>query len=123
MYSRHRIGKRVLAGYFGGSRLASQSPLRKETILNLGEFHGCRAFLVVVSHLIDPSAYRIAPHQPSIIGHQQFGHRNHHGVGFRQLKVKSGVCHGPGSAGEGMGGRPAASGFRKSNSFLAYAGM
>jgi hypothetical protein len=38
-------------------------PLQEETILNVGEFHGCGAFLVVVSNVIDPGAYGIAPHQ------------------------------------------------------------
>jgi hypothetical protein len=50
--------------------------LREQTILNLGEFHGCGAFFVVVSHLIDPRAYRIASHQPCIEGLQQFGRRS-----------------------------------------------
>jgi hypothetical protein len=31
--------------------------LQKETSLSLGEFHGYRAFLVVIHHVIDPSAY------------------------------------------------------------------
>jgi hypothetical protein len=41
-----------------------------------GPFHSCGAFLVVVSHGIDPRAHGIAPHQPSIIGLQQFGRRS-----------------------------------------------
>jgi len=45
--------------------------------LNLGKFHGRGAFRVIVRHVIDPSAYGIAPHLPSIIGLQQFGHRSH----------------------------------------------
>jgi hypothetical protein len=45
----------------------------KEMIVNPSEFHGRRAFFVVVRHPIDPSAYGIAPHQPSIIRLQQFG--------------------------------------------------
>src|ERR1700737_2021174 len=53
--------------------VASRSPLQEETILNLCKFHGRGAFLVVVSHVIDPGAYGIAPHQPSIVGLQQFG--------------------------------------------------
>jgi hypothetical protein len=48
-------------------------PLREEAILNLDEFHGCRAIFVVVGHVIYPIAYGIAPHQPSIVGLQQFG--------------------------------------------------
>jgi hypothetical protein len=47
-------------------------PLEEETILNLGEFHGQRAFLVIVRHVIDPTAHGIARHQPSIVGLQQF---------------------------------------------------
>jgi hypothetical protein len=49
---------------------ASQSRYGEETILNLGEFDGRGAFHVVVSHAIDPCAYGIAPHQPSIVGLQ-----------------------------------------------------
>jgi hypothetical protein len=40
----------------------------KQPILNLGYFHGCGAFFVVVSHVIDPSAYGTAPHQRSVVG-------------------------------------------------------
>jgi hypothetical protein len=40
-----------------------------------GEFHGCGAFFVVVRHVIDPGAYGIAAHQPSIVGLQQFRRR------------------------------------------------
>jgi hypothetical protein len=36
-------------------------PLREESILSLGEFHGCGAGFVVVSHRIDSSGYRLAP--------------------------------------------------------------
>lgn len=45
--------------------------------LTLSDFHGRRAFRVVVSDLIDPCAYRIAPHQPSIVGFQKFRHHAH----------------------------------------------
>jgi hypothetical protein len=44
--------------------------------LRLGEFHGCRAFLVV-GDVIDASAYGITSHQPSIVGLQQLGRRSH----------------------------------------------
>jgi hypothetical protein len=40
-------------------------------------FHGSRARFVVVRHVIDSSAYGIAPHLPSIVGLQQFGRRIH----------------------------------------------
>jgi hypothetical protein len=46
--------------------------LGEETILSLGEFHGRGAFLVVVSHTVNPSAYGIATHPLGIIGLQQF---------------------------------------------------
>jgi hypothetical protein len=46
---------------------------REETILSVGKFHRCGAILVVVSHVIDPGAYGITPHQPGIAGLQQFG--------------------------------------------------
>ena len=49
--------------------------LSKETILNLGEFHGARTLLIIIHHGIDPSADGIAPHQPGIVGLQQFGRR------------------------------------------------
>ena len=51
------------------------SVLGEETILNLGDFHGSEAFLVVISHVIDPSAHGIAPHQPGIVRLQQFRRR------------------------------------------------
>jgi hypothetical protein len=50
--------------------------LQEETSLSLGEFHACGAFLVVISHVIDPSAYGIATHQLSIVWLQQFGRRS-----------------------------------------------
>jgi hypothetical protein len=31
----------------------------------------------MISHIIDPGAYRIAPHQPGIEGHQEVGCRTH----------------------------------------------
>jgi hypothetical protein len=45
--------------------------LRKQSILNLGEFHGHGTFFVVVSHVVDPPAYGIAAHQPGIAGLEQ----------------------------------------------------
>ena len=45
-------------------------------ILHLGEFDGTRAFLIIVRHVIYPGAHGIAPHQPSIVGLQQFGDRS-----------------------------------------------
>ena len=48
--------------------LPSQSPLLEELILNLGECHGCRAFLVIVRRVVDPRADGKAPHQPGIAG-------------------------------------------------------
>ena len=50
-----------------------RSPLREEATLNLGEFDRSRAFLVIVRHMVDPRAHGIAPHQPGIVGLQQFG--------------------------------------------------
>jgi hypothetical protein len=52
-------------------------PLQEEPSLNLCEFHGCTAFFVVVGHVVDPSAYGIALHQPSIVGLQPVGGRTH----------------------------------------------
>ena len=46
-------------------------------MLNLFEFHGCRALPVVVHHVIDPRADGVAPHEPIIIGLQQFGGCTH----------------------------------------------
>src|SRR5208337_435202 len=51
--------------------------LRKETILNLGNFHGLRAFLVVVRHAVESGAYGKAPHQPGVEGFEQSGRRSH----------------------------------------------
>jgi hypothetical protein len=48
----------------------------EESILNLSEFHGSRAFLGVIRHVVDPRAYGIAPHQPGIGGLQQIGRRS-----------------------------------------------
>ena len=42
--------------------------LQEEPILHLGEFHGCGAFFVVVSYVVDPCADGIAPHQAGIAG-------------------------------------------------------
>jgi integrase len=52
-------------------------PLREEPILNLGEFHGRRAFFVVVGYVVDPGAHGIAAHQPGIERFQQFGRHTH----------------------------------------------
>src|ERR1019366_8198031 len=51
--------------------------LRKESILNLCKFHWYGALLVVVRHVVHPSADGIAPHQPSIAGFQQIGCRSY----------------------------------------------
>jgi hypothetical protein len=51
--------------------------LHEKTSLSLCEFHGCGTFLTVVSNMVDPTAYGIAPHQPSIAGPQQFGGSTH----------------------------------------------
>ena len=59
----------------GSCRIDPTVRLQEETRLSLGEFHGCGAFLVVIGHVIDPSAYGIAPHQLGIIGLQHVGHR------------------------------------------------
>ena len=40
----------------------------EERMPNLGEFHRCRAFSIIVSDVIDLIAYGIAPHQPRIEG-------------------------------------------------------
>jgi hypothetical protein len=52
-------------------------PLLEEAILNPGDFHRSGAFLIIVSHVIDSSAYGIATHQPSIVWIQQFGRRSY----------------------------------------------
>jgi hypothetical protein len=53
------------------------APLREKPILNLGKLRRMRTFLVVVSHVVDPSAHGIAPHARGIVGPQQFGRRCH----------------------------------------------
>jgi hypothetical protein len=45
--------------------------LQEETWVSLRDIHGCSAFRVVVGHMVDPSAYGIAAHHPSIAGLQQ----------------------------------------------------
>jgi hypothetical protein len=49
------------------------SPLGEKSLLRLVKFHRSRTVLVVVSNVIDPSAYGIATHQPSFEALQQFG--------------------------------------------------
>ena len=58
-------------------RVYPPAPLQEEPTLNLGQFHGCRAFLVVVHHVVDPSADGIVAHQPRIAGLQEFGYGSH----------------------------------------------
>jgi len=41
------------------------------------ESHPFQASLVIMRHMIDPQAHWIAPHEPSIVGLQQFGSRTH----------------------------------------------
>ena len=55
----------------------AQSRLGKEPILRFHNLDRLRAFLLVVPHVVDPPAYGIAPHQPSIVRLQQFECRNH----------------------------------------------
>ncbi len=43
----------------------------------MGEFLRCRAPLVIVSDVIDPSGHGIASHQLGIVGFQQVGRRSH----------------------------------------------
>jgi hypothetical protein len=54
-----------------------QNPLREESSLSVGKFHVHGAFLIIVRHLIDPSAHGIAAHLPSVVGLQRFGGRTH----------------------------------------------
>jgi hypothetical protein len=51
--------------------------LRKAAILNLCERHGFGTLLIIVRHIVNPRAHRIAPHQPSIKALKQFGRRSH----------------------------------------------
>jgi hypothetical protein len=61
----------------GNRRTYPTVRLQEETSLSLGKFHRRGAFLVVIGHVIDPSAYGVAPHQLSIVGLQQIGRRSH----------------------------------------------
>jgi hypothetical protein len=63
------------------------APLRKEPILNLCESYRCGTFLVIVRHMVNPSAHGIAPHQPSIAGLQQFGRCSY----IRHSRIKPSV--------------------------------
>jgi hypothetical protein len=57
-------------------RTALHFPLEK-AVLNFGRLHEPGAFFVIMSHVINPVAYGIAAHQPSIAGPQQVGHCGH----------------------------------------------
>ena len=48
----------------------------KSSILSLCKLHRCATLRVIVSHVVDPRAHRIAPHQPGIVRLQQFGRRS-----------------------------------------------
>jgi len=47
--------------------------LGEKTTLSFCDFNASRTFLVVIGDVIDPVAYGIAPHEPSIVGPQEFG--------------------------------------------------
>jgi hypothetical protein len=46
-------------------------------ILKRSNFHRSRTFLVIMCHMVDPTAHGITPHEPGIERLQQFGYRNH----------------------------------------------
>jgi hypothetical protein len=41
--------------------------------LGLGKLHGLRACLIIIRHVVDSGAYRVASHEAGIVGLQQFG--------------------------------------------------
>src|SRR5271165_5111134 len=49
--------------------------LREQTILNLRQFHGSRTLLIIVRHMVDTATHRMAAHQASIAGFQEFRNR------------------------------------------------
>jgi hypothetical protein len=51
-------------------------PLREQSSLNLGEFHGRGTCRIIVQYGVDPFAHWIAPHCPGIERLQQFGRRS-----------------------------------------------
>jgi hypothetical protein len=67
----------ICRGFRASHLTAPRFPLRKERILILHELQWHRALLVVVRHVVDPGAHRIAPHRTSIVGFQTFGDHRH----------------------------------------------
>ena len=51
---------------------SSASPLREEPILSLDDLHRSRALLVIIRHMIDTTAYRVAPHFAGVVGLHEF---------------------------------------------------
>jgi hypothetical protein len=65
-------------------------PLLEEPILSFSKLDWHGAFLVVASHLIDPGAHGIAPHQAGIVGFQH--------LPLQVLVSASRLCSGPDSS-------------------------
>lgn len=56
---------------------AQRSSLGEKTILGLGDLLRARTLLIIVRHMVDTSAYWVAPHQASIEGLEKVGHNAH----------------------------------------------
>jgi len=68
----NKLGPRSILG--SGKVIKSRSPpLGKKPIPGVGKFHGRGAFLVVVRHAVNATAYGKASHRSGIAGLQQFG--------------------------------------------------
>src|SRR5271169_271898 len=65
-------------------RYAYHGFLQEQPILSLDDLHRSRALLVVVRHIVDPTAHGVAPHGLGVVGLQQFRDDPH--VGHARIK-------------------------------------
>jgi hypothetical protein len=60
------------------TRMGSDAAATCQSCLwNLGEFNERGALLIIICHGIDPATHGKRPHQSSIAGLEQVGHRSH----------------------------------------------
>jgi hypothetical protein len=71
------------AGHAVSPSLRGIPSLHEEPILNLAKFHRRRTVGVIVHHIVDPVAHRIAPRQPGVLKLQQVGCRMTGSEGIR----------------------------------------
>jgi hypothetical protein len=65
----HEVRKCVHAGEFYTIAEVARAGCAsgEKLILSLGDLNRSCAFLIIISHVIEPRAHRVGPHQPSII--------------------------------------------------------